>query len=164
MCHNFEENLDMRNLIVILLFCILGANCVNNSTSKENETLETHEHQTINKTKTQIDSSFSSLELNQGKKWLINPEMLPHLKVAKAEVNNFKRSDFKKLALSLENHNQKLIKSCTMKGESHDMLHVWLHPYLELVEELKHANNVDESLELTQKIKKAFINFDLYFE
>src|SRR5690554_5471571 len=77
------------------------------------------------------------IELDNGAKWKVNEEMIPFVHNAEAILGQYKGGDYKKLAEQLANENKKLINSCTMKGKSHDELHKWLHPHLELVKDLK---------------------------
>ena len=51
-----------------------------------------------------------------------------------------------------------------MTGKSHDELHKWLHPYMELVDELKEVENPIQGKEVLGKIEASFAQFEQYFE
>jgi len=64
----------------------------------------------------------------------------------------------------LKDQNNQLIKSCTMKGKSHDELHKWLHPHLELVEALEKSANENEAKGIVLKLQKSNEVYHQYFE
>ncbi|MCB0628425.1 MAG: hypothetical protein R2806_25420 [Saprospiraceae bacterium] len=113
------------------------------------------------------DFNKSKLELNNGKKWTINAEMMPPLSVSEKLLSEYAagdKKDYKRLAAQLKESNQLLISSCTMKGKSHDELHKWLYPYMALVDELNDAENENEANQVFQKIKESFETFNQYFQ
>jgi len=114
----------------------------------------------------ETNQSVKTLQLNQGEKWKVNDEMMPYLSAMQEMILNYDETsgDYKTLATSLAGHNKKLIKSCTMQGESHDQLHLWLHPYLELVDNLNNAKSSDEASAIINQIKESFITFKNYFQ
>lgn len=108
-----------------------------------------------------------TIELDNGNKWLINDEMKPHIAEGEAAVNDYiaeNRTDYKALADTLKNIDNALISSCTMEGKSHDELHKWLHPHLELVAELKDAKNEEEANKIIGKIDASYDTFWVYFQ
>lgn len=107
------------------------------------------------------------LELNNGEKWKVNEEMKPYVEAGRVLLNSYLAeggTDGKKLATDLQEQNSKLIKSCTMDGKSHDELHKWLHPHLELVKELSKAETADEVTQVTDKLKASYDLYDQHFE
>ena len=116
--------------IFMLVVCsgILLAGCGNNPSQQGNadieDSLESHQHDT------------QKIELNSGEKWNVNAEMKPFVIKGEELVSNFlknNQSNYHELAGQLKEQNNHLIKSCTMEGKSHDELHKWLHPHLDLV-------------------------------
>ena len=59
--------------------------------------------------------------------------------------------------------NDELINSCTMDGKSHDELHKWLAPHLELVEKLG-ASDDAEAKELVSKLADSYKTYHEYFQ
>ncbi len=97
----------------------------------------------------------------------MNEEMKPHVHEAKAILNQYTASqseDYKTLAAQLKEKNSGLIKSCTMEGESHDELHKWLHPHMELIESLSKAESSKEASEIIADLQASFATYDQYFQ
>lgn len=121
---------------------------------------ESHEHVTVN-------PDSLTLRLNNGDKWLVNEEMKPFVVEAEAALGDFKAtdtSDYKSLASKLDELNMGLIKSCTMKGESHDELHKWLAPHMEAITALGEANSSDEAKLLVDRLKESFVTYHQHFQ
>ncbi len=134
-----------RFAFILTLFLSLVISSCNNTSS--------HDHNDAN-----------SIELNDGQKWKVNAEMTPFILEGEKILNEFNNDDFKGLASQLKEQNNSLIKSCTMDGKSHDELHKWLHPHLEMVTELNEADNVEEANEIVNRLKVSFETYHTYFE
>lgn len=109
----------------------------------------------------------SDLTLNNGEKWKVNTEMKPHIEQGNEILNDYlvqKRTNYQKLAEDLKSQNSSLIKSCTMKGKSHDELHKWLHPHMGLIEDLSNASNLKEAELIVAQIEQSFKIYKNYFE
>lgn len=112
---------------------------------------------------TDAASQTVALQLNNGNKWEVNTEMMPFLKTSDSLVNSFSGENFGILAEELKSQNKKLISSCTMTGPAHDELHKWLHPHLELVQQLDTSNSTETSLQVLSELKLSFVTFNTYF-
>jgi hypothetical protein len=109
----------------------------------------------------------SDINLNNGEKWKVNAEMKPHIQKGNELLTEFisnKEKDYKKLAENLKTQNNSLIQSCTMKGESHDQLHKWLHPHIELTEKLSTAQSSSEAEDIISQLEKSFNTYQNYFD
>ena len=51
-----------------------------------------------------------------------------------------------------------------MDGKSHDELHKWLHPHLELVKELENSSDENEAKEIVLKLQKSNEMYHQYFK
>jgi hypothetical protein len=51
-----------------------------------------------------------------------------------------------------------------MKGEPHDVLHLWLIPHMEIVDQLSKATTPEEANELIIQLKDSYRTFQFYFE
>jgi hypothetical protein len=51
-----------------------------------------------------------------------------------------------------------------MNGESHDELHKWLHPHIQLVDALSKAKNQEEADEIIAQLKESFQIYNTYFQ
>lgn len=104
--------------------------------------------------------------LNNGERWKVNPEMIPHLQAAEKRLIAYRdnsETDYKTLAMELKSYNDQLISSCTMQGESHDQLHLWLHPHIKLVKALSEAKNVEEADSIIAELKVSYEKYHKYF-
>jgi len=111
--------------------------------------------------------SDKSLVLNDGEKWVVNPEMMVHLRNAEQAVDTYyaeESADYRTLAGELQENINLLISSCTMKGKAHDELHNWLLPYIKTVKALSKSEEAAEASMLVEKIRESFIEFNQYFE
>lgn len=157
----------MKKTTIIL--CIAAGvflySCNSNSTSvtaSQQDTVAQKEHHD-----NEIVESSETIELNKGEKWKVNEEMKPYVIKGSELVNAFiqnKDTDYKKLARQLQEQNNQLIQSCTMDGKSHDELHKWLHPHLELVDKLEKTNDTKEAYEIVHQLVKSYQDYQNYFQ
>jgi hypothetical protein len=108
-----------------------------------------------------------TIKLNDGKKWLVNDEMKPYIQEAQNILKEYEESnsqDYRELSAKLKEANSGLINSCTMDGESHDQLHKWLHPHMQLVDKLEKAQNPEEANKIISKLKRSFETYEQYFQ
>ena len=113
------------------------------------------------------NSDISDITFNNGEKWIVNTEMTPHIEKGKEILDAYlvqKNTDYKKLAEDLISQNNSLIKSCTMKGASHDELHKWLNPHMGMIKDLSKANDLKEAELIVTKIDQSFKTYQNYFE
>ncbi|MFK8057287.1 MAG: hypothetical protein AB8F78_14280 [Saprospiraceae bacterium] len=132
----------MKNLLLALLSILLLTACVTNQDS-------------------------SNLALDNGNKWHVNTEMKPHLEQENLILEDYisqGRTDHLALAEALKAQNGTLIKSCTMKGESHDQLHKWLHPHMMLIDELAKADDAEEAKIVVTQLTESFVVYARFFE
>lgn len=139
-------------LIALLMSC---------NTTNIDET--TAKRSVLNEQKTTKEES-SKISLNNGEKWKVNEEMLPHIEKSETVFNDFEGENYEQLFEDMMKHTNNLIQSCSMDGPSHDELHKWLHPHLELLKSLRSVNNQKTEEEIFPAIEKSFITFHKYFE
>ena len=109
----------------------------------------------------------SNINLDNGQKWTVNSEMTPHIEKASDLLKAFiseQDNDYLTLAENIKNQNNALIKSCTMKGKSHDELHKWLHPHIELINDLSNAENFNDAQIIVSKLEKSFETYKTHFQ
>ncbi len=109
----------------------------------------------------------NDIELNNGSKWSANPET----KVGVQNMQNMIKTqttkaldDYYKLAEQLNNDKNYVIKNCTMKGASHDNLHIWLLPLMDKIEALSQAKTLKEASKLKYSIEINLHAYNDYFE
>ena len=72
--------------------------------------------------------------------------------------------DYKNLAKDLNTHKNYIIKNCTMQGDSHDNLHVWLLPLMAKIDALSEAESIEEASKLKKSIDENINMYSNYFE
>lgn len=144
------------SLISISLFL---SSCTNSTHENSNESPEA----VAPEVPQQKDESQPN-QLNVGEKWQVNIEMKPYIIEGQNLLNAYDKGDYKMLAKQLKEKNSGLIKSCTMGGKSHDELHKWLHPHLQLVAALENAKNEQEANAIIDQLSQSFTLYHTYFE
>ena len=105
------------------------------------------------------------LELNNGEKWTMNEEMKPFINEMENQVKSYDptNGDYKMLGKNLSETNDHLIKSCTIKGTPHDVLHAWLMPHMQEIDKLKKAESRDEANHIVKELKESMEEYHEYF-
>lgn len=108
----------------------------------------------------------ASLELNNGKKWETNAGMQPYIIEQEKLIEGYasEKGDYKTLAANLHAANEKLIKSCTMTGKSHDILHIWLTGHLKNIDLLGKTDSDEEADRLVGELEHSMATYHEYFE
>ncbi|MGM1056483.1 MAG: hypothetical protein ACQEWG_11410 [Bacteroidota bacterium] len=109
---------------------------------------------------------MSQIQLNNGSTWKANTETTEGIqamesRIAEDESNSIKH--YKKLALDLNDLKNTIIKECTMEGESHDNLHVFLVPLVDKIAALGEVNSVQEGEKITIEIREYLAAYYNYF-
>ncbi|WP_103072145.1 hypothetical protein [Aquimarina sediminis] len=113
------------------------------------------------------NTSTNDLKLNNGKKWKVNEEMKPHIDKGSEILSTYlakNNNTHQALAGELKQLNNDLIKSCTMKGESHDELHKWLHPHMKLIQKLSNIDDSKQANAVVLEIEQSFKTYHTFFE
>lgn len=145
----------------LLATILILISCDNKKIEKETLVVsnETHQH-----------NEGDSIELNNGSKWKVVPEMMAHIRNMELDINRFVEAkhtelkDFRQLGASLQKNIDFLTSNCTMDGKAHDELHKWLLPYIEMVDKLNKSKNNDEALHTFEEIKASNKLFNIYFK
>lgn len=146
---------------LIIATFLFAVSCKNSESQEHHENHETHENAT------QREKETTSISLNNGEKWQVNEEMKPFIERSETLLNSYvsgKSQDYQSLAKELENNNNALIKSCTMDGRSHEELHVWLKPHLEMTTALATTKNSDEAQPIITDLQNSFKTYHQYFQ
>ena len=146
------------SIALISLFLFSCSNTSNEKSKQQTETVTHEEHQ--------HNDEMQTIELNNGEKWKVDANMIPHIRNMENDVISFakvKQKDYKNLAKKLQSNIDLLTSNCTMKGKAHDELHKWLLPYIDLVKELSEAKDQTKEEKQFQKIENSFITFNQYF-
>jgi len=109
------------------------------------------------------NSWMNQIQLDNGSTWKANIETTEGIqamssRIAEDESNSIKH--YKNLASDLNDIKNNIVKECTMKGESHDNLHVFLVPLVDKIEALGEVNSVHEGAVITKDIRE---HLEVYF-
>ena len=113
------------------------------------------------------DSWLSEIQLNEGTQWIANPETIAGVERMRKNIHTAGLNSteaYHQLAEKLNEDKNYIVKECTMEGESHDNLHVWLHPLIEKIESLGKVANADEGQLLVDDIETRLTRFYEFFK
>lgn len=115
----------------------------------------------------QHDHQNETIALNNGEKWIVDNNMMVHIRNMEKDINSFESkstSGYSILSKKLKTNIELLTSNCTMKGQAHDELHKWLLPYIDLVKEFSASKSDKQSAENLEKIIKSFVTLNTYFK
>ncbi len=144
------------------IFYITGVSILLTACSSESESTTSNGTDII-----ESNEAEEGLELNNGKKWKVVEGMLPPILVMSNSIESFDGSsleDYQSLGDGLMVNVNKLTSSCSMTGKAHDILHVWLLPYIDLVDQMSHVKSTDEGKTKLMEIKASIKSYNTYFE
>ncbi|MFL0352579.1 hypothetical protein [Xanthomarina sp. GH4-25] len=163
-------------LLSIAMMAFILSSCINNkkephaveqNTQAETEVVS-HENQESLDANSVINNNWmNEIQLDNGKKWIANEETNIGVQQMKTTLNTNETltlDDYHNLASELNNSKNYVIKECTMKGASHDYLHVWLLPLIEKLDALSEAMTTNEASEIKQSIVENVNAYSDYFQ
>ena len=159
----------MKNIIVPALLCLIfftACEKKHDSSADEDHTASIEQMATDHDKEEDHSATGVSLELDNGKKWATNAEMLPFIQQQEKLINeyDYDSDDYHKLAEGLNSANEKLIKSCTMTEKSHDMLHVWLNEHMSKITSLSKAASNAEADKILDELEHSMETYRQYFK
>ncbi|HCA82168.1 MAG TPA: hypothetical protein DEP18_00155, partial [Flavobacteriales bacterium] len=107
------------------------------------------------------------IQLNDGKKWVVEPKMLVYIRTIETDLLNFKGTtmdEYNQLAGAIDNELGLLTSNCTMSGQAHDELHKWLLPFIDSSDAFFDEEELSQKKEKLSALKLSFETFNTYFE
>ena len=155
----------MKNSVVIIYFLlILLTGC------KEKEaqavTPEDPEKKEILEDLQEEPAWKQDIQLNNGQQWHANTETTEGiLKMSEilAKASPSSPEDYRQLGKILNEEKNLVIKRCTMKGPSHDNLHIYLQPLIGKIGELQEIDSAEKGKILISEIKEHLEAYHSYF-
>ena len=141
--------MNKLKISVLALSVFFLFSCNDKTKTELTEGAETHQH-----------SNYDDLQLNDGKKWKVDDNMMLLISKMEKEVASTPNENYQLLIDNLAHNIDLLTSNCTMEGQAHDELHKWLLPF---IEDVKAFSN-EKSTANFAKIQKSFITFNQYFE
>ena len=153
-----------KSIIIILLITTVVASCKNNDKKEESEIPQEAAQE-------QVDDLLSTewmkeIQLNNGAKWEANIETTEGARKMQELLKTQTTStldDYHQFASKLNDVKKKVVKECTMKGASHDNLHIWLYPLIEKIAALSKTNDLGEASKIKQSIEENIDAYNTYF-
>ena len=163
----------MKNILFLIALTAITFSCNENRKSEQmvNEKIET-DQQIKNSTSPKTDnasekSCMNEISLNNGSKWEANPETTEGVNNMLRSINTVNPNriqEFQELGEKLNDEKNYIVKKCTMKGASHDNLHVFLYPLIKKIDSLMTVTSVTEGSKITTNIKVHLDGYQLYFK
>ena len=162
----------MKRILIIMIALSLGITGCKEAkkehSTRPETTRETSEDKNPIEPVLNPDNSWiEEIVLNDGIKWTANIETTNGVRDMLILIEDSKTKttvDYKKLGEGLNAIKNTVVKECTMKGSSHDNLHVWLHPLIEKIELLQRVENPKEGEKSTVGIQEHLEAYYDYFE
>lgn len=152
--------MKFKIITISILSLLLITGCDNEN---EHDKQDDNEHAESTESHDESDDIEDQLSLNDGEKWKVNEEMMPYILQSEEMIDDFEGDDYVALADKLLELNNQLITSCTMSGPSHDELHKWLNPHIELFRDLKWRAEQEGAEVVFDEIEDSFDVFHEYF-
>lgn len=167
-----------KTILTAAILSVFLISCKDNKTTNSETSADTemvhehdseavHEHDQDHEEIALNNAWVNEIQLDKGSKWDANLEttegvdnMLQLLKTSNTETVE----DYHQLASKLNEEKNVVVKKCTMKGPSHDNLHVFLHPLIEKIGALGKVSSTDVGAEVTASIKENLEGYYEYFQ
>ena len=151
---------NFKQLLLVITLLFLAISCKNTAEKKSDS-------EQIQQTEKQHHNKAEKLQLNNGKLWKANPETTNGINAMLQIMSNFSEKEnadaYKTLKLNLEGEFNSIIQKCTMTGEAHENLHVFLIPMNNLFKGLT-VSNIETSKENFNKLNIHLKEYKNYFE
>ncbi|WP_431134125.1 hypothetical protein [Psychroserpens mesophilus] len=137
-------------------------------TSNNTDVVEdTHKPQIEETASVYANAWTNDITLNEGQKWTANTETNEGVERMKTTIKTQPTNtleEYYNLAELLNKDKNYVIKNCTMKGDSHDNLHVWLLPLMDKIDALSETQTLKEASKLKHSITENINAYDTYFQ
>lgn len=154
----------MKKLIILTSLFFGLASCGNSTVESKEE--KKQDSATEAKVEEHHHDEKEEIELNNGEKWIVDKDMMVHIRNMEKDVVAFGKNaekDYAAISKKLLTNIDLLTSNCTMTGKAHDELHKWLLPYINLVGELEAAENETKAAEFFEEVEHSFHVFNEYF-
>lgn len=154
-------------LAISLLVLVSCKDSTKQKTSTNTNVVEiTHEHHDNDEENLHGNSWKLAIEMNNGSKWKANNKTNKGVEKMQNSIKTQPTNsleDYYKLAEQLNDDKNYVVRNCTMNGDSHDNLHVWLMPLIKKIEALSEVKKIEEALKLKHSIEENINAYNTYF-
>jgi len=111
----------------------------------------------------------TGLVLNNGQRWKVSTHMVVPIRrmqerIAEAQAIPVEKREHAAIVDSLFLDMDQLVAACDMQGKAHDVLHEWLIPHMQLVQDLERAKDPILADSLLYSLARSAAAYDHYFE
>lgn len=158
---------------VIFTVAMLSAILIGCKDNKQNEEkkvsqTELQESKTNEQETVALNNNWlEEIQLDQGEKWDANLETTQGVNQMAEIIENHSPKtveEFQNLASKLNDKKNFIVKECTMKGPSHDNLHIFLHPLIEKIDALSSVKSADQGEDILASINENIKEYYNYFK
>ncbi len=138
----------------------------NHDHSKHEVSADSHNHSHHEHDHAQESQDFGMV-LDNGKKWKMDDHtrsMFIKMVSSFTAANHSSVMGLQKSGIQLKGQIDDLIKGCTMVGNAHNQLHVFLTGYIPAVEMLVSSSDLKSGRDQALKVKRFLDIYDRYFE
>lgn len=153
----------MKVAIIFVLSIFLWWSCGTKHNHEQSETSE-HEHTEFSSGQGSSMSLPDRLKLNNGERWAANAETTSGIKEMLEIISKYNPDDLqavRELGMPLQQELDGIINKCTMKGEAHEQLHIYLVP---LIKQIKILKEQEPSETQVHEIKSYLDQYYNYFK
>lgn len=153
--------------LLALISCKDSKNKDTTTETVEQSAVTHNEHHDEEASNVYANAWTSEIQLNDGNKWQANTETNKGIQKMQNSVKMQATNtieDYYQLAEQLNDDKDYVVKNCTMKGASHDNLHVFLLPLMEKIEALSEAKTMEDASKLKHSIEENVNAYSNYFE
>ncbi len=160
-----------KSIITAVILSALLLGCKENKHTNENtkgtEKINSAPKEETKKLTNPSTVWMNEIKLDDGSKWQANSEttqgvakMLDLIKSGDLKT----LEDYHSLASKLNEEKNFVVKECTMKGASHDNLHVFLLPLIKKIEALSNTSTLSQATLITYRIEENLKGYFNYFQ
>jgi hypothetical protein len=164
----------MKYLIFAMSLMALTS-CKDNKKQESNTEINSIEEPVIVKEKIHNDEVSNvyknawteEIAMDHGNKWqadAVTTEGVEKMKMTLKAQSTSTLDAYHKLAKMLNEDKNNVIKNCTMKGDSHDNLHIWLLPLIEKIAALSETTTIEDASKIRYSIEENINGYHTYFQ
>lgn len=151
-------------IIIASTVLVLMAGCREKETTVNNSSQVAEE--TIRHPQGQQEVWKKDIQLNQGTQWTANRETtegILEMTRLLSQASPSSPDEYRELGNALNEEKNLVIKRCTMKGPSHDNLHIYLQPLIGKIGELQEVHSAEKGEQLISEIQEHLKAYHSYF-
>lgn len=155
-----------KTILTAAIISLLMIGCKDTKSTNPDGSSKTEMTQENNKMALNNDW-VKDIQLDNGNKWEANMETTVGVEKMLDLIKNYNFKtveDYHIVAKDLNEVKNYVVKECTMKGASHDNLHVFLYPLIEKIEVLGKVSTVDEGSKAIDSIHENLEKYYQYFK